>query len=129
MENHPSYTLFAYIEINFYLSTLVPMNDHFLFKFDSKLILLALFLFAIQEIKAFQNPATDSLPTVFNDETDILYSQYRHRASIASKLHQLPADLQRWEYDRQKLKEQIIQHTGTKLYPNLPLALKETGKI
>src|SRR5690606_27722704 len=103
------------------------MNDHFLFKFDSKLILLALFLFAIQEIKAFQNPATDSLPTVFNDETDILYSQYRHRASIASKLHQIPADLQSWEYYRKKLKEQIIQHTGTKLYPNLPLALKETG--
>lgn len=69
----------------------------------------------------------DSLPEVFNDRSDVLHALYRHKALNQSKKHQVPFEKKEWEAYREELRKQIIDYSGTKLYTNLPLAMRETG--
>lgn len=77
--------------------------------------------------QALSLPQTDSLPAVFNDQTDVLHSFYRYRAAVSAKQHQVPGNLRDWESYRRTLRENIIHHTGTKFFPDLPLDLRETA--
>lgn len=73
------------------------------------------------------NPATDSLPAVFNDHTDVLHALYRHRALNQSRKYQVPADAKQWSTRRAELREQVIRHTGVKTFKDLPLDMRETS--
>ncbi|WP_345032460.1 dienelactone hydrolase family protein [Ravibacter arvi] len=78
--------------------------------------------------RPLQGVLPDSLPKVFNDETDVLHARYRHLALNRSKAHQLPGNLAAWKEQRKRLRENVIARTGVKFYESLPFNLKETGK-
>jgi dienelactone hydrolase len=71
----------------------------------------------------------DSLPKVFNDETDALYSWLRHKALNASKKHQIPESLKDWNRSRAELRNDVIKNAGVKLFGDLPLDLRETRSL
>lgn len=95
-------------------------------------ILVFIYLFVDKSIVKVQSQGIlvrDSLPAVFDDKTDALHALYRHKAINFSKKHQVPANSKEWDQRRTILREQILAGSGIKFYKDLPLNLKETGRI
>ena len=72
----------------------------------------------------------DTLPCVIcQNHTDLISLRLRQEAAKHFIMHQLPREKDSWETFRNTLKNIIIQKTGTITFHELPLDIKETGKI
>lgn len=70
------------------------------------------------------------LPRVLpENHSDLISTRLRLDAALKSGLHKLPDDLKEWELYRLQLKKEIIKRTGVLFNHELPLNIKETGKI
>ena len=81
-----------------------------------------------QLVYSFEN--NDTLPCVIcQNHTDLISLRLRQEAAKYFIMHQLPREKDTWETFRNTLKNIIIQKTGTITFHELPLDIKETGKI
>lgn len=72
----------------------------------------------------------EKLPRVFPAErTDIIQLQLKQQAATAFQSHVLPATAAEWEQYRQQLRQHIIRASGVKMFHDLPLNIKETGRV
>lgn len=83
---------------------------------------------ALMSLTAFTGD--EKLPKVFPAErTDIIQLQLKQQAATAFQSHLLPATAGEWEQYRQQLRQHIIQSSGVKMYHELPLNIRETGRL
>jgi hypothetical protein len=74
--------------------------------------------------------STQILPNVFTEtHGDLIESKLRQEAVLRFPLFQLPRTKDEWHTYRVKLKNEISKKTGALLHQNLPLNLKETGRV
>lgn len=73
---------------------------------------------------------TDSLPHVLPlNHSDLVAAKLKLEASMKFGEHMLPENLPEWEIYRKQLKNEIINKAGVIIDHELPLNIKETGKI
>jgi dienelactone hydrolase len=73
---------------------------------------------------------SDSLPSVFpSGHSDIIGSKLKHEAVMKFAEIQLPENQGEWETYRIKLRNEILKNTGAVINHDLPLNVKETGKV
>lgn len=108
---------------------------HIIILFCRSLILYTL-ISALWNLKPDQSAnhrvisASDSLPSVFTGgHPDILGIKLKHEAVMKFAEFQLPDKQEEWESYRIKLRNEIIKKTGVIINHDLPLNVKETGKI
>jgi hypothetical protein len=78
----------------------------------------------------FKTERTDSLPRVLaENHGDLIAGKLRLDAILKFAEHKLPDNLKDWEIYRIQLKNEIIKKAGVVFDHELPLNIKETGKI
>lgn len=87
-------------------------------------------LFAVLQVRGFSHTLqpTDSLPNVLVEQrSDMLGTTLKKQAMLRFATHQLPDNLEEWQSMKEAITEKIIHHSGLKIYPDLPLDIRETG--
>jgi Acetyl xylan esterase (AXE1) len=78
----------------------------------------------------FKTERTDSLPRILaENHGDLIAGKLRLDAILKFAEHKLPDNLKDWEIYRIQLKNEIIKKAGVVFDHELPLNIKETGKI
>lgn len=78
----------------------------------------------------FKTERTDSLPRILaENHGDLIAGKLRLDAILKFAEHKLPDNLKDWEIYRIQLKNEIIKRAGVVFDHELPLNIKETGKI